>query len=84
MTLVPCGMPLRKVLEDPSKANQWLTNTDLGKMVAPLVKAGEDPDAIIRRFAKKKYIAELNRLAGKSEEVIPDVVVDPDAVDNKR
>ena len=68
----------KKVLEDPSKANNWLTTTDLGKMVAPLVKAGEDPDAIIRRFAKE-YIAELNRLAGKSEEVIPDVVVDPDA-----
>ena len=65
----------KKVLEDPTKAGNWLTSTDLGKMVAPLVKAGEDPDAIIRRFAEE-YIAEITKQSGASEQVIPEVITD--------
>jgi len=50
-----------KVLENPNQSGNWLTTTDLGMLLAPLVAGGVDPDVAIRRFVEE-FVAEQERL----------------------
>ena len=55
-----------RVLRDPSQQSRFLTTTELGRLIAPLVAAGENQDAILRRFINE-LIEEQNRLRTESE-----------------
>ena len=49
------------VLTNPSQKENWLTTTDLGRMLAPMVAGGVDPDEALRRFVRE-FEAEQERL----------------------
>ena len=55
-----------RVLRDPSQQSRFLITTELGQLIAPLEAAGENRDAILRRFINE-LIEEQNRLKTESE-----------------
>lgn len=57
------------VLERPDQRNSFLTTTDFGRMIAPLVAAGVSQDEIITRFAQD-YIRALGGTADASQAVL--------------